>query len=114
MTKTPTLLLLAALLSPSLALAATLELPADARLEVQVIDSVTLDQDVQRLDDILLLDEPTASLDAETEARVVVALEALVREGRTLVIATHHPALIAMAGRRLAIEAGRVTEVPHG
>ncbi|QJQ99243.1 thiol reductant ABC exporter subunit CydD [Halomonas sp. PGE1] len=63
---------------------------------------------------LVLLDEPTASLDAETEARVVVALEALAREGRTLVIATHHPALIAMAGRRLAIEAGRVMEVPHG
>ncbi|PWV71243.1 thiol reductant ABC exporter subunit CydD [Halomonas sp. A11-A] len=63
---------------------------------------------------LVLLDEPTASLDTETEARVIVALEALAREGRTLVIATHHPALIAMASRRLAVEAGRVTEVSHG
>jgi ATP-binding cassette subfamily C protein CydD len=63
---------------------------------------------------LVLLDEPTASLDVETEARVIEALEALAREGRTLVIATHHPALIAMASRRLAIEAGRVTEVSHG
>lgn len=63
---------------------------------------------------LVLLDEPTASLDAETEAQVIVALQALAKEGRTLVIATHHPALIAMASRRLAIEAGVVTEVVHG
>ncbi|MBE0487928.1 MAG: thiol reductant ABC exporter subunit CydD [Halomonas sp.] len=63
---------------------------------------------------LALLDEPTASLDAETEARVIVALQALAEEGRTLVIATHHPALIAMAGRCLAIEGGLVTGVSHG
>jgi ATP-binding cassette, subfamily C, bacterial CydD len=63
---------------------------------------------------LVLLDEPTASLDAGTEARVVRALEALAQEGRTLVIATHHPALMAMATRRLVIDAGRVTEVAHG
>ncbi|MFO8045258.1 MAG: thiol reductant ABC exporter subunit CydD [Halomonas sp.] len=63
---------------------------------------------------LVLLDEPTASLDAETEAQVIVALQALAQEGRTLVIATHHPALIAMASRCLAIEAGTVTEVAHG
>ncbi len=63
---------------------------------------------------LVLLDEPTASLDAETEALVIVALRALMEEGRTLVIATHHPALIAMASRRLVIEAGTVTEVVHG
>lgn len=54
MTKTPLTLLLAALLAPSLALAATLELPADANLEVQVIETLTLDQETPRRDDILL------------------------------------------------------------
>ncbi|MGJ7456762.1 thiol reductant ABC exporter subunit CydD [Halomonas sp. MA07-2] len=62
---------------------------------------------------LVLLDEPTASLDAETEARVIEALQALALDGRTLVIATHHPALIAMASRRLALDAGSVTEVDH-
>ncbi|WP_416136978.1 thiol reductant ABC exporter subunit CydD [Halomonas sp. HK25] len=63
---------------------------------------------------LVLLDEPTASLDAETEAQVILALQALAQEGRTLVIATHHPALIAMASRHLAIDVGSVTEVTHG
>ncbi|QTF91237.1 ATP-binding cassette domain-containing protein, partial [Halomonas sp. BM-2019] len=63
---------------------------------------------------LVLLDEPTASLDADAEARVVAALAALAEAGRTLVIATHHPALIAMATRRLVIDAGRVREVIHG
>jgi ABC-type transport system involved in cytochrome bd biosynthesis fused ATPase/permease subunit len=39
---------------------------------------------------VLLLDEPTASLDAAGEARVVEALEGL-RGRRTVVVVTHHP-----------------------
>ncbi|WP_299312472.1 thiol reductant ABC exporter subunit CydD [uncultured Halomonas sp.] len=62
---------------------------------------------------LVLLDEPTASLDADTEAVVIGALEALAAQGRTLVIATHHPALITMASRRLRFDAGRLTEVQH-
>lgn len=41
---------------------------------------------------VLLLDEPTASLDAAAEARVVAALEAL-RGRRTLLLVTHRPEL---------------------
>lgn len=54
MIKTPKTLLLAALLMPSLAFGASLELPADARIEVQAIDSLTLDRDEPRRDDILM------------------------------------------------------------
>ncbi|MBB3182745.1 ATP-binding cassette subfamily C protein CydD [Halomonas fontilapidosi] len=54
---------------------------------------------------LVLLDEPTASLDAETEGYLIEALQALAEEGRALVIATHHPAVMALAGRRLALEA---------
>ncbi|MBF5056348.1 ABC transporter, partial [Alcanivorax sp. 521-1] len=47
---------------------------------------------------LLLLDEPTAELDEDLEARIVAALAA--RKGeRTLVIATHSPALAALADR---------------
>ncbi|MGV8928834.1 MAG: thiol reductant ABC exporter subunit CydD [Brevundimonas sp.] len=47
---------------------------------------------------ILLLDEPTANLDAETEARLIVTLRrALV--GRTTLIATHSEAVLALADR---------------
>ena len=59
---------------------------------------------------LVLLDEPTASLDAQTEARVIEALKQLAAEGRTLVIATHHPALLSLADRRLALEAAPVRE----
>ncbi|MBU58860.1 MAG: thiol reductant ABC exporter subunit CydD [Alcanivorax sp.] len=47
---------------------------------------------------LLLLDEPTAELDEDLEARIVAALAA--RKGeRTLVIATHSPALATLADR---------------
>ncbi|MGC3873091.1 thiol reductant ABC exporter subunit CydD [Halomonas sp. GXIMD04776] len=55
---------------------------------------------------LVLLDEPTASLDADSEAQVVIALKRLVAEGRTVVVATHHPALMALANRVLTLEHG--------
>ncbi|GAB2713496.1 thiol reductant ABC exporter subunit CydD [Halomonas garicola] len=63
---------------------------------------------------LVLLDEPTASLDARSEQAIMSALEALKAAGRTLIIATHHPALIALASRRWQLDQGRLEEVPHG
>lgn len=60
---------------------------------------------------LVLLDEPTASLDQETEQFVMAALLELAQEGCTLVIATHHPAVIAVAQRHLAFEQGELVEV---
>ncbi|MBT2788730.1 MULTISPECIES: thiol reductant ABC exporter subunit CydD [unclassified Halomonas] len=60
---------------------------------------------------LLLLDEPTASLDQETEQFVLAALLELAHEGRTLVIATHHPAVIAVAQRHFAFEQDELVEV---
>jgi len=48
--------------------------------------------------DLLLVDEPTAHLDAETAERVIDALLALAR-GKTLIVATHDPALAARMDR---------------
>jgi thiol reductant ABC exporter CydD subunit len=45
---------------------------------------------------VLLLDEPTAGLDAEVEAGVVASLRAT---GRTVLLVAHRPALIAAADR---------------
>jgi ATP-binding cassette subfamily C protein CydD len=45
---------------------------------------------------VLLLDEPTAGLDADTEAMVADAVRRLV-VGRTVLLATHRPALAAIA-----------------
>lgn len=59
---------------------------------------------------LVLLDEPTASLDEQSEAEVVEALQALARAGRTLIIATHHPALMQMANRVVRLHEGRVLD----
>ena len=56
---------------------------------------------------LVLLDEPTASLDPDSERRVIEGLTQLAAQGRTLVIATHHPAVMGMAGRVLRLEAGQ-------
>ena len=57
---------------------------------------------------LVLLDEPTASLDAETERHLIAGFQWLSTQGRTLVIATHHPALIAMATSHLVLEEGQI------
>lgn len=51
---------------------------------------------------VVLLDEPTAGLDAGTEADVVRALRRLA-EGRTLVVVAHRPALLGMADRVVTV-----------
>ncbi|MEU3352152.1 thiol reductant ABC exporter subunit CydD [Streptomyces sp. NPDC037389] len=55
---------------------------------------------------VLLLDEPTAALDGETEAAVVEAVRRL-SAGRTVVLVVHRPALLAVADRVLRLEAPR-------
>lgn len=53
----------------------------------------------------LLLDEPTEGLDAATEAALVTALDAWLREtGTGLVLVSHRPAPLALAERRIAVE----------
>ncbi|WOD11738.1 thiol reductant ABC exporter subunit CydD [Pseudomonas sp. NyZ704] len=61
--------------------------------------------------ELVLLDEPTASLDEHSEADVIAALRTLAGSGKTLVIATHHPALMALADRRVELAKGRLTYV---
>jgi thiol reductant ABC exporter CydD subunit len=48
--------------------------------------------------ELLLLDEPTANLDGQTEADVLDAVRRLAH-GRTVVMVAHRPALVAMADR---------------
>ncbi|MET7529475.1 thiol reductant ABC exporter subunit CydD [Streptomyces goshikiensis] len=51
---------------------------------------------------VLLLDEPTAALDGETEAAVVDAVRRLA-VGRTVLLVVHRPALLAVAGRVVTV-----------
>lgn len=59
---------------------------------------------------LVLLDEPTASLDEYSEQRVLASLKSLANDHRTIVAATHHPAVMAMADRVVRLEAGRLVE----
>jgi thiol reductant ABC exporter CydD subunit len=52
---------------------------------------------------LLLLDEPTSNLDAESEAAVIEAVRRLA-EGRTVVLVAHRPALAALADRVIEVE----------
>lgn len=58
--------------------------------------------------DVLLLDEPTASLDAETEEAVIERIAEL-RRGRTLVLLTHRAAPLRIVDRVLDLENGRLS-----
>lgn len=53
----------------------------------------------------VILDEPTAHLDAETEATVVAAVRALHEQGRTVVVIAHRPTVIQAATRIIEVRA---------
>ena len=57
--------------------------------------------------DLLILDEPTATLDMERERRVVQILTQL-KHSKTLLVITHRPALIEPADQVLSLEDGVV------
>jgi ATP-binding cassette subfamily C protein len=60
---------------------------------------------------LLVLDEPTASLDEATERELCRTLAALARETTVLAI-SHRPALAEAADRVVRLEAGRIVEAP--
>ncbi len=58
---------------------------------------------------LVLIDEPTANLDAVTAALVRDALERIVA-GRTALLVTHDPEVAALASRTVTLDAGRAME----
>ena len=56
---------------------------------------------------IIILDEPTSSVDTETEARLMLNLRSEF-EGRTLVLITHRPSLLALVDRVIVMAQGRI------
>jgi ABC-type multidrug transport system fused ATPase/permease subunit len=58
---------------------------------------------------ILLLDEPTSSVEPDSEAAIIAALDRLM-QNRTTVLTSHRPSLINQADWVYVIEDGRVTE----
>lgn len=57
---------------------------------------------------VLLADEPTGEVDADTEAQILDLLEQTCRDGMAALVATHSPALAARADRVVHIEDGRI------
>ncbi|MEO3839771.1 thiol reductant ABC exporter subunit CydD [Streptomyces sp. B22F1] len=55
---------------------------------------------------VVLLDEPTAALDGDTEAAVTAAIARLAR-GRTVLLVAHRPALLGVADRVVRLGEGR-------
>ena len=53
---------------------------------------------------VMLLDEPTASLDSDTEAEVLDGLKGIIGGDRICVLATHRPAAMALADRHLSLD----------
>ena len=57
---------------------------------------------------ILLADEPTGNLDSKSGKEIVDIMEELNRQGLTLIVVTHDPAIGRRAGRQIRMEDGRV------
>lgn len=55
--------------------------------------------------EVILADEPTADLDADSAARVIDALRAEAARGAMVIVASHDPALIAAMGQEVRVDA---------
>ncbi|MER5006647.1 ABC transporter ATP-binding protein [Atlantibacter hermannii] len=56
---------------------------------------------------VIFADEPTGNLDEENERRVLALLKDLHRQGRTIVMVTHNPALGQFADRVIRLQHGK-------
>ena len=59
--------------------------------------------------DIVLADEPTGNLDSSAGSDIMTIFTDLWKQGRTLVVITHDPALARRASRMVEIRDGRIT-----
>ena len=57
---------------------------------------------------IVLADEPTGNLDSRSAQELIALLTGLVRDGRTVVVATHDRAALAHASRTVSLADGRI------
>ena len=64
---------------------------------------------------VILADEPTGTLDAETAAAVLALLDGLAREaGKTVIMVTHSREVVGVADRIFAVQRGALVESPVG
>lgn len=57
---------------------------------------------------VYLLDEPTASMDQQTEREFIARFSDYVNDKRTLVVVTHKPSILALVDRIVILEQGQV------
>ena len=61
--------------------------------------------------EVILADEPTGALDSDTTKEIMDLLEALNKDGKTIVIVTHNEYVAGRCGRRINILDGQLREV---
>ena len=59
---------------------------------------------------MILADEPTGALDSKTSLEIMALLQALNRQGMTVVLVTHEPDIARFAGRILGFRDGQVVQ----
>jgi ABC-type lipoprotein export system ATPase subunit len=57
--------------------------------------------------DVLFADEPTSSLDAATSGELLAIFQEMHAAGKTVVLSSHDPRVIALATRRYELEGGK-------
>jgi len=62
---------------------------------------------------LVIMDEPTAHLDAVSEGHVLTGVRALHASGRTVVVIAHRPALIALAEQTVAVTSESILPEPQ-
>ena len=62
---------------------------------------------------LVIMDEPTAHLDAASEGHVLTGVRALHASGCTVVVIAHRPALIALAEQTVAVTSESILPEPQ-
>lgn len=57
---------------------------------------------------VILADEATGNLDTRTSFEVLVLLQSLYRQGRTIIFVTHNPEIVNYSSRNIMLRDGRV------
>lgn len=60
---------------------------------------------------LLLVDEPTGNLDAETSSQVIQLLQELKDDGKTIIVATHDERISNLADKRLLLKNGKLVSL---
>lgn len=60
---------------------------------------------------VLLADEPTGNLNARSRGQIVALFRQLARDGRTVILVTHDPAVARRADSHLSMRDGRIVGI---